>query len=124
MKPHFTLLILLSTFILFSSSKKKESINTNSFVNTKWCIDEPSSHIVICFKSDNTFWHYYSNSKVPLDSLLFCKWGIENDKIYFFDNVNNDIIKFNYIKIISCDKNSMIIKHLEKNKYMKFLKKI
>lgn len=106
----FTIIPLLSLILIFFSS----GITKNSFVDTKWRIDDPSINIEICFKSDGTFWHYYSNSKVHLDSLLLCKWGIEKDQMYLFDESTN--LKFNYMTIISCNKNSMVIRYIDKKR--------
>jgi len=119
MKKAITLPLLLIAFFLLSSSTNKNSI-IKSIIGVKWRVDDPAVTTTVCFKKDGTFWHYYANSIA--DSLMFCRWSVENDKLYLFDDGNVDL-KFFYVEIISSEKNSMTIKDTRKNKYIKFLKK-
>ena len=112
----------LVAILLLSSMVKKPAINIKSFVDVKWCIDDTTVSTIICFKKDNTFWHYRIY-KSRLDSVMFSKWGIENDKLYLLDNDIVSDFKFYYMKIISCDKNSMTLEDVAKKKYIRFCKK-
>jgi hypothetical protein len=110
-------------FISLSPNKNKESIKTKSFVDTKWCVDDPEVNTSICFKSDNTFWHYSKNTKsMRLDSMLFCKWGMEKGQIYLFED-KDVLLKFQHMEIISCKKDCMILKYAGGNKRVKLIKK-
>jgi len=119
MKKAITLPLLLIAFFLLSSSTSKNSI-IKSIIDVKWRVDNPDVTTTVCFKKDGTFWHYYQNTIA--DSLMFCKWNVEGDKIYLFADGGIDL-KFFYIEVISSKNNSMTIKDTRKNEYIKFLKK-
>lgn len=120
MKKAITIPLLLIAFFLLSSSTNTKS-TINSITDIKWCIDNPSATTLICFKKDGTFWHYYANSKA--DSLMFCRWDVENGNLCLFDGDEKNGLKFLRVKIISCEKDCMTIKDTRKNEYIKFLKK-
>jgi len=119
MKKVITIPLLLLAFILLASNTNKNSM-FKSIIGVKWRVDNPAVTTTVCFKKDGTFWHYYANGVA--DSLMFCKWNVENDKLYLFDDGHVDL-KFFYIEVVSLEKNHMTIKDTRKNEYIKFLKK-
>lgn len=116
------MLLFLSAILLLSSMKEKPYSNLKQFVNIKWHLEEISKDVnaTVCFKSDNTFWHYRTNGS-QVDSLMFSKWGVENDKIYFLiESLANS--KIAYIKIVSCDSKYMLIEDLTQKRNIKLRK--
>lgn len=125
MKNFIKLTVLLLSFFMLSSNKSKESIKNKYFVNTKWRIDNPAVKTTVCFKSDNTFWHYYNKEDAEamrMDSSIFCRWGVENEKIYLFEDTNVNV-KFQFMEIVSCKKDLLVLKYLEGGKLVTLINK-
>jgi len=127
MKKTTTITFLFLASILFlSNTIKKPSININLFVDTKWRVDDTTRTVdlienaTICFKKDRTFWHYRTHNAV-VDSFQFSNWGVENEKLYLSDKGLIEP-KFAFMKIISCNKNCMLIEDLKRNKLVKLVK--
>jgi len=117
----------LTAILFLSSMIEKSSINTKSFVDVKWCLNDTTNTIdtiesaSLCFKKDKTFWHYRTRNLL-VDSFMFSNWGVENNKLYLFDNTLSQS-KFAFMRIVSCNEKYMIIEDLKKKELVKFRKK-
>jgi hypothetical protein len=120
--------VFLITIFLFSSMVNKPLLNSVKFVNIHWKLSDISQSndatekATVCFKSDNTFWHYRTRDS-RVDSLMFSRWGIEDDKIFFIAE-DLEKPKFGYIKIISCDNKYMVLDDLIQKRQVKLQKVI
>jgi len=118
MKKTIKITTLFIVALLSASMTNKESVDIKTFINAKWKIDGSKTAIIVCFKSDNTFWHY-TNIDSKVDSIKFSNWGIEKDKLYFSDESVMENKKFSYFKIISCNKEYMIVDDFNKKDTVK-----
>lgn len=119
MKKFLIPILLLATILLSSNTIKTSSIDKKSLVDTKWHVDDTSVTISICFKKDNTFWNYFK-SESGLDSMMLCNWELHNNKIILC----NDTFFTSNFEVVSCNKQRLIMKIIDKNKVIKMHKSI
>jgi len=82
MKNTIKILILFVTFLLFISAIE---IERESIIDIRWKLNNPNTlSKSICFKQDNTFWHYSENENLGVDSIMLCRWNLSGDRIYLF----------------------------------------
>jgi hypothetical protein len=116
-KNTFIIIVFLFFAVIVLTSNTKLPVDTKSFVNKKWHVEDTSVIASMCFKSDNTLWNFY-NCNSHLDSMFLCNWTIENNKIYLC----NDRFNVLDLEIISCNDKCLIIKFIEKNEILKLHK--
>ena len=88
---------ILISLLFLSTGFSSTLIEDVDLINTKWEIkNENSSSVIVYFKYDSSYWHYYSHRNM-LDSTHVGTWKLVKDRICIFADSTVSVSQIIYL---------------------------